>query len=142
MVTRPMGALEWSRDHLSKFELDKTGLIVFTNRRIVDPIHPCRTIAMPRPTVVINGQVIKASQSLKFLGVILDQELKFKAQTDHTAAKGKYWIMQTRRISKTTKGIKAHILRQLYNTVAVPAMLYAMSVWLTPIVRSMEQGRK
>ena len=80
---RPKGALEWARNHASKFELDKTGLIVFSNRRIPDPARPHKTIAIARPPVTINGQEIKASQSLKFLGVILDQELRFKAQADH-----------------------------------------------------------
>ena len=142
MVTRPKGALEWSHNHVSKFELDKTGLIVFTNRRIPDPARPNKTIALHRPSVTINGQEIKASQSLKFLGVILDQELRFKAQADHAAAKGKFWITQTRRISKTTKGIKSHISRQLYKAAAVPAMMYGASIWLTPIVRSTVRGKR
>jgi len=75
MVTRPKGALEWSRDHASRFKLDKTGLIVFTNRRVPDNMRARKTIPIPRPSVNINGQEIKASPSLKFLGVILDQEL-------------------------------------------------------------------
>jgi hypothetical protein len=142
MVTRPKGALDWSRSHNSKFELDKTGLVVFTNRRVPDPTRPHKTIPIPRPSVIINGQEIKPSPTIKFLGLILDQELKFKAHADYAAAKGKFWITQTRRISKTAKGIRGHLSRQLYMAAAVPAMLYAASVWLTPIVRSNEKGRK
>lgn len=40
MVTRSNGAPDWSLTHVSKFEIDKTGLIIFTNRRIPDPTHP------------------------------------------------------------------------------------------------------
>lgn len=109
MVTRPNGALDWSLTHASKFEIDKTGLIIFTNRRIPDPTCPHKTIPLPRPSVSINGQQVKPSLSLKFLGVILDQELQFKAHADYAAAKGKFWIMQTRRVSKTAKGIKGFL---------------------------------
>src|ERR1700733_9329346 len=127
MMTRPKGALEWSHTHNSKFELDKTGLMTFTHRRSPDPACPGKTIPLPRPPLVINGHAINSSPSLKFLGIVLDQELQFTAQANHAAAKGKYWITQTRRVSKLGKGIKGHIARQLYNA----AMLYGASVWLT-----------
>lgn len=109
MITRPKGALEWSRTHYSKFELDKTGLMTFTHRRIPDPTRPGKTMSTPRPPIVIDSHSIKLSPSLKFLGIILDQELRFKAQADHAAAKGKFWITQTRRIAKSGKGIKGHL---------------------------------
>ena len=40
MVTRSKGVLEWSHSHNSKFELDKTGLVISTNRRVSDPARP------------------------------------------------------------------------------------------------------
>ena len=98
MITRPNGAMDWSHRHNSKFELDKMGLIVFTNKRIPDQARPRKTIPIPRPSVVLNGHEVKPSTSLKFLGVILDQELKFTAQADYAASKGKFWITQTRHI--------------------------------------------
>ena len=142
MMNRSRGALEWSRTHSSKFELDKTGLMTFTHRRIPDPTHPGKTMPITRPPITINGHLIKSSPSLKFLGIILDQELRFTAQADNAAAKGKFWITQTRRIAKSSKGIKGHLARQLYMAAAVPAMLYGASVWLTPIRRSGSRGTK
>jgi hypothetical protein len=38
MMTRPQGTLDWSWTHNSKFELDKTGLMTFTLRRVPDLI--------------------------------------------------------------------------------------------------------
>jgi hypothetical protein len=90
MMTRPGGALDWSRTHNSRFELDKTGLMTFTHRRVLNPARPNKTMPLPRPPIVIDGHSIKSSPSLKFLGVILDQELCFKAQADHVVAKGKF----------------------------------------------------
>jgi hypothetical protein len=116
MVMRPKGALDWSRSHNSKFELDKTGLLVFTNKRVPDPVCPRKTIPIPRPSVTINGQGIKHSPTIKFLGLVLDQELKFKAHADYAAAKGKFWITQTRHILKSAKGIKGHPLFHYINS--------------------------
>jgi len=56
MVTRPNGVLEWSHDHTSKFELDKTGLIVFTNRRVSDPVCPQKTVPLSRLAVTIMAK--------------------------------------------------------------------------------------
>jgi len=133
----------------------KNGLMIFTNQRIPDPARPNKTIPVPRPPLIINGHTIAATDTHKFLGVILDQNLRFKQQADHAAAKGKFWVTQTRRVSKTVRGIRGqkgkfwvtqtrrvsktvrgirgHLARQLYTTVAIPKMLYAASVWLTPI---------
>jgi hypothetical protein len=142
MMTRPQGALDWAQTHNSKFELDKSGLMTFTHKRVPDPARRGKTIPLPRPPIIINGHAINSSPTIKFLGIILDQELCFKAQADHAAAKGKFWITQTRRISKSAKGIKGHIARQLYLAAAVPAMFYGASIWLTPITRSSVGGLK
>jgi hypothetical protein len=142
MMTRLQGTLEWALTHNSKFELDKSGLMTFTHKRVPDPTRRGKTIPLPRPPININGHSINSSPTIKFLGIILDQELRFKAQADHAAAKGKFWITQTCRISKSAKGIKGHIARQLYLAAAVPAMFYGASIWLTPINRSSVRGRK
>ena len=46
------------------------------------------------------------------------------------------------RISKTIWGIRGHLARQLYTTVAIPKMHYAASVWLTLIRRKGDGMRK
>ncbi|KZP04257.1 hypothetical protein FIBSPDRAFT_671951, partial [Athelia psychrophila] len=74
--------------------------------------------------------------STKFLGLILDQNLTFKQHADYAAAKGRFWINQTKRISKTVKGMQGVYSRHLYLTVCVPRMLYGASIWLNPIRRA------
>jgi hypothetical protein len=51
-------------------------------------------------------------------------------------------VSQTHCISKTVQGIRGHLARQLYITVAVLKMLYAASIWLTPIQRKGNGMRK
>lgn len=132
-MTCPGGALDWAKSHNAKFELDKNALMIFSNKHIRDLTRPGKTISAPRPSITIGGHTNDLVSSTKFLGIIHDQDLKFKEHTEYVAARGKFLIMQTRQISKTVKGIRGHLARQLYNVVAVPCMLYGASVWLDPI---------
>ena len=61
MLTRQNGALEWSQKHNSKFELDKTGLLVFTNKRILDQMQPHKTVPLPRPSVMRSNPQLLSS---------------------------------------------------------------------------------
>ena len=80
---------------------------------------------------------IKMSSSHKFLGVILDDELRFKQHADYALAKGMEWEARTRGIAKTTRGVKGVFIRRLYNAVGLAKMLYAADVWCTsPIDKS------
>ncbi|KZT20461.1 hypothetical protein NEOLEDRAFT_1075592, partial [Neolentinus lepideus HHB14362 ss-1] len=121
-MTRPGGALEWARQHNSRFEVAKFGLIHFSR-------------APPRPSLELNGIVIQPKVSHKFLGVMLDQELRWKAQTDYALDKGAQWTYQLRRLAKTKYGLSPKGVRQLYQSVAVRKVAYAADIWYTPICR-------
>lgn len=133
IMTGPGGALEWAKAHHACFELDKNALMIFSNKRVQDPNHPGKTIPAPRPSITIDGHVNNPVASTKFLRLILDQNLTFKQHADSAAAKGRFWINQTKRISKTVKGMQGVYSRRLYLSVCVPRMLYGASVWLNPV---------
>ena len=96
MMYRSNGALKWSTTHCSVFEHDKAALLGTTRRRQPDPISPSRTIQLPRPTIQIEGHTIEPSATVKYLGVIIDEELQFNDHTTYTLAKGTKWILQVR----------------------------------------------
>ena len=56
-------------------------------------------------------------------------------------AKGTVWVTQFCRLSKPTIGMPPNYARQLYKAIAVPRMLYAADIFLTPIVRRSGQRR-
>ncbi|OSX55960.1 hypothetical protein POSPLADRAFT_1106853, partial [Postia placenta MAD-698-R-SB12] len=97
---------------------------------------------MTRPTSVIAGQPITPSASHKYIGVILDQELRFKEHAAYALGKGQFWAAQLRRLSKPTQGMPLRFSRQLYLSVAVPRMLYAADVWCAPTLTSTKNGRR
>ncbi|KIK32791.1 hypothetical protein CY34DRAFT_42336, partial [Suillus luteus UH-Slu-Lm8-n1] len=88
-----------------------------------------------RPDMRIQGFTIRPTPTHRFLGVIVDQELRWSAQIDNAVAKGTAYILQLRRLSSAAKGIPLRLMRQLYQAVAAPKMLYAADLWFNPTFR-------
>jgi len=125
MMTRPGGAFDWSEKHGSQFELSKLALMNFSPK----PHSPMSlTLLHPRTN---RSTTINAVQVHRFLGVLLDPKLKWTAQTDRAARTAETWINLVRRLARTSTGISARGMRQLYLSIAVPRMTYAAEVWYT-----------
>jgi hypothetical protein len=86
--------------------------------------------------MTIRGSIIHPSATHKFLGVILDQELRWKAHIAYAIAKGTAYALQLRQLSSTAAGMPLKLTRQLYQAVAIPKMLYAADIWFTPVYRT------
>ena len=121
MLEREGGGYQWSKDHNSKFETSKFALIDFSLNR-----------AKERPPIHIRGITIKPTPSHKFLGVIIDQELRWREQASYSLGKGTEYTMLMRRISGASWGVPSKLTRQLYQAVVIPRVMYAASVWLRP----------
>jgi len=122
MLERENGAIQWSRDHNSRFETSKFALMDFSMNR-----------NKTRPPMNIQGTLIKPTATHRFLGVIVDQELRWNHQVDNAIARGTAYVTQLRRLTKATKGLPMRLTRQLYQAIAIPKMLYAANIWFKPI---------
>ena len=78
MMTKPDGILNWSIIHNSPLELSKLTLIDFA--------HSCNH--KDRPELILPNITIKSIISTKYLGVIVDQHLNWKAQHAKVVEKG------------------------------------------------------
>ncbi|KAI6016452.1 hypothetical protein BKA83DRAFT_4002678, partial [Pisolithus microcarpus] len=87
----------------------------------------------PCPPLYLCNTTIMPSRSHQFLGVMVDQSLHWNTHAAHTLTKGTAYVLQIGCILSANKGLLANLLCQLYLTVAVPKMLYAVNVWCTPI---------
>jgi hypothetical protein len=67
----------------------------------------------------------------KFLGIIVDNKLSWKAQGAAALAKGQSWIIQFARMTWASCSTMAKYVCKLYLTIAVPCMLYAVDIFLT-----------
>lgn len=87
MMERPGGGYDWSHLHNSRFETSKFTLMDFSMNR-----------TKPRPDLMLRGINIRPSATHKFLGVILNQELRWKPQADYALAKGTAYVLQFKRL--------------------------------------------
>ena len=141
MMEQPGGGLDWSRSHHCNFAMDKFGVMGLTRRREPNPAKRPPTRPTQRHLLFLQGAKIPAVEVHKFLGVLIDQELRLKEHLNYTLCKGTKWVMQCGRLAKPTKGISAKYMRRFYLSVAVPRMLYATELFLTPQSRK-SQGTK
>ena len=123
MMERPGGAFDWSESHNSQFELSKLTLMDFSPKR-----QPASTLTISQRRSNRSTSV-KSVQTYKFLGVLFDPKLRWTAQHERAARSAEGWINLVRRLARTSTGISAKGMRQLYTSIAVPRMAYAADVW-------------
>lgn len=121
------GVLQWSMEHNSTFSIEKFGLL-----------NCSRYSTDLGPLLTIGDQTIQPEKAHLFLGVKVDRGLRWQEQINWAVNKGTKWLGLFRCMAK--RGVAEQIFRWLYLTIAVPSMLYAADVFLTP-TRSIE-GRK
>src|SRR6266481_1651758 len=123
MMVREGGSQDWSKYHNSRYEVSKLKLVGFSRCQVCDPGNPGKTIPEPHPNFDLQGTCIKPSNSHKYLGVIFDQELRWKEQTDNVVAKATSWTLCFRRLARPAMGIKPVLMRQLFQAVGVARRL-------------------
>jgi hypothetical protein len=95
LMTRKGGVDEWSKDHNSPLEYSKLALIDLTHRNNPEP----------RETLQLPQWEVPPAESTKYLGVIFDQHLNWKAQQSNAHGKGTKWVTQIKQLTRTTWGI-------------------------------------
>ena len=136
--------IEWSTSHHISFEMDKNALIQATQRREKSNLDSRKTVPAKRVPITVAGWITQLSKSHKFLGIIIDEELRFKEQLTSTVAKGTKYALACHRLAKPSLGIKNCFTCLLFNSVVISKMLYGVDVWGTKMVAEMGKraGRK
>jgi ribonuclease HI/exonuclease III len=119
MMGRENGVTDWSKSHNSRLEYSKLALIDFA--------HKAST--QSRPVLMLPQKTVQPSESTKYLGVIFDQHLQWKAQIASVADKGTKWVAQIRRLARPSWGLTPKHAKQLFIGVAIPRILYAVDIW-------------
>src|SRR5882724_6496091 len=129
MMTRPGGALQWSKEHNSPFEYSKFALMDFTR-------NPASAISST--PLVLPHATINPVPTTRYLGIILDTRLDWKEQCSRAVKKGLEYTLALRRLSRHSSGLSPTHIRRLYVAIVIPKMLYGIDVWCQPI----RQGQK
>ena len=80
--------------------------------------------------IFLQGAKIPAVAAHKFLGIMLNQELRWKEQMSHALSKGTKWVTQYCRLAKLMSGVSTKHMRCFYTSVAIPKMLYTTDLFL------------
>ena len=86
--------------------------------------------------VEIEGKRIKPEEHTRFLGVLIDSELRWNQQHAVMVKRGQEWITQFRRIARIKDGMAAKNVAQLWKAKAIPRMLYRADVVLAPAAKT------
>jgi hypothetical protein len=94
MMTERGGGLEWADTHDCKFAIKKLAYIGFTRHCKTDPMGTKATRPIVRPPITFRGITIPPSSYHKFLGMLLDQEPRWKEHINYVLKKGTDWTLQ------------------------------------------------
>ena len=83
------------------------------------------------PSLTLDGHQIQQVSSYKYLGIQINNQLRWNTQVQKATAKGLKWVLQLNRLAKQAVGIPPKLLWQMYNAIAIPKMTYAVweSIW-------------
>ena len=141
MMTKDDGGLRWSVSHNSRFEVTKSAIIHFSRKTAPDLEIENGRVRIGRPELVLESQVIQEVDSYKYLGVQIDFQLRWKEQAQRATANATKWILQYRRLTRPSTGVRSKLMRQLYLAVALPKITYGIDIWYTPPSKPVGQAR-
>lgn len=142
MMERQGGAFKLSTTHNSNFEISKVTVMHTSQCTTKDILTGISTKLRNRaPLLIIHGKKIKEVDEYKYLGILINTELRWKSQTLRATEKAMKWVLMYKRLTKPSTGVQLSLMRQLYITVGIPKMTYALDAWYTPPQKSISCKR-
>ena len=92
-------------------------------------------------TMKLEGQDIKYNSTLKILGVILDEKMKFDSHTEQVERKALRSLDLLRRV-KETEVANTKCRMQLYKVLVTPQVEYATAVWQVGVSSILEKNQR
>ena len=113
------GVEKWCRERRLSVNPGKTEMVLFTKRYKIEGMKP----------IIFYNQELACSKQVKYLGVILDSKLNWKAHVDAKCQKAIVAFAQLRRTTGKTWGHSPKIAYWLYTMVIRPMLCYAAVIW-------------
>lgn len=98
-----------------------------------EAMHVCRKHGCPKlaPNLTLNNQPIKCSDSIKFLGLILDNTLSWKPQINALKAKCNKGLNLLKKLAHTKWGSDAPTMVRLYIMLIKPQLEYGIEAFIS-----------
>jgi ribonuclease HI len=126
-----MKAAKWALQHGSQFAPAKYELVHFTRDPKMSITHALR---LPHDT-------INASPSCRYLGIQMDCRLRWEYQREKVEVKATQRLSALSALASSTWGTGLVNLRQVYQAMIVPQVLYGCSAWHIPGNKGNGRGR-
>lgn len=116
---------EWEHRHASKFNPAKYSLIHIPKRGTRQNIQ-CQ-IELP------GSEPIRLQEQCRLLGMVIDSKLCWNQHIKHIQARATRSLGALSSLAGSTWGTGYKGLRQIYNAVILPQLLYGCSAWFAPM---------
>ena len=115
-------AEEWRKRHGVQFETSKYVLVHFTRNHRLSTDAP----------ITVGTTTIQPSTEARYLGIIFDQQLRYKSHLQRVIKKGTSAALALSSIANCKWGTTHKLVRQLFQAVIAPRMDYAAVIWHRP----------
>lgn len=109
---------EWSKNWRVKMNPKKSKIIIFTYKR--------HTNHQP---VLFGSEIIPQSETVRYLGLILDSRLTWKAHISHLINKLRNRIHQLKFIIQGKSPLPLHLKKLIYYSTIRPVWTYSCGIW-------------
>jgi ribonuclease HI len=133
LETDSSAIIEWARLEGLTFDAKKSELIHFTRRRGDD--NPDMRMRLG-PGEEHTVQPTEQDKPLRWLGVLLDRKLTFKAHVTAMAAKAAAHAAGIKALGNTVRGAPPRLLRQAVQACVVPVLCYGAEAWWPGLSRT------
>ena len=106
---------KWSNEWGMQLNIKKTKVMCFGEQEKIN--------------VSIEGKLIELVLVMKYLGILLDSNLKFEQQTEFACTKAKSTLLKLGPLIKGRRGLSIPIGLQLYKSLIHPHLEYGIVVW-------------
>ena len=113
-----ISASDWFKANKLSLNLSKTNYIIFRSNK--------KPIPITNNELLIDNKIIPQVYTTKFLGVHIDQHLKWKVHIDEISKKNSKSIGIIKRVSYL---LPSHVLINLYFTLVYPYLSYSNLIW-------------
>lgn len=112
--------LDWSADNKLNFDQTKTQALLFGG---------VRKRLTTRPSISYGNFSIKFCNSMKVLGIMLDDRFHWGPHIEYISNKAKNRILRLRRLCSRHGGLNSHLIKNLFVSCVEKIVSYGSSIW-------------
>ena len=110
--------VDWGNSCKLKFNPEKTIAVLFTRKR-----------KAPTHFIKFEGKILQYSDTVRYLGVELDNKLHWKTHIEQKIKNAKRAIMSISNLMTKSRGPSPKIMRWAYEGIVKPMFTYGALVW-------------